>query len=80
MPKRDQVFTVQHEYDDRLAIRWYTLAGERHGPFLSPAMVEFDLVSRIEAWRQQALRVGGTVWRRSATELVLSTPDYATVE
>ena len=59
--------------------RWYTLAGQRYGPFYSQEEAEDHLLERIRAWRDRAEALGGWAWRRSHLELVVTLPDEVEV-
>lgn len=78
MAFRDHVFRVVLEQTDDAG--YYTLAGQRRGPFPSPELAEADLVDRLGKWRGAARALGGWVWRRTALEIVVTLPDEVPVE
>lgn len=77
MPHRDHVFRVRLEHGSNQG--WYTLAGQRRGPFASPELAEIDLLARIAEWHRAARALGGWVWRRTPLEVVVTLPDHVPV-
>lgn len=74
METRQFMFQLRFAHDADVDVCWYTLAGRRHGPFLSLQLAEVDMKARLQLWVQAATGIGGSVFRRSPEEVIVTLP------
>lgn len=74
MNTQEDIFRADVDQADPSGVVWYTLVGERYGPFGSVWLALADLFERAESWNREAARFGGSVAVRWKTDVVVRVP------